>query len=162
MRNLGLSIAIVVLVCLYWPICAIAIEPVKISYRVVCANENASKQISSAIAEGLGRFNFEITEDFPVAKLFIYAQQDINDKANPEGWSLAIAHVSNYSTYRVAAKLLGSKNPEVTEVKSTLVNMLNEEGFMTYLNVAHVDELSEPNVTIVVNIIVDNFTKRIL
>jgi len=150
-------------VMLLHPTFTVASELIKISYQVLCDDASAMKQISSAIEERLKRSNFEITEKakLPVAKLFVYAQQDLNDRVNRNGWSFAIAHVSNYLSYHVAGELLDSTCPEVSALKPVLISMLNEEGFIKHMNIVHVDELTEETIATITDSIVGAFSMRV-
>jgi hypothetical protein len=138
-------------------------EKIRVSYEVVCDNSKISRAISEAISERLKRRSeIEVSERLPSAKLYVYAQQDVGDRVNPNGWSFAIAHASNQPTYFVGAKLLHSKEKAVEEIKPVLIEMLQEQGFIRYMNVAHLDEFSEKSLSILADNAVDEFLKRVL
>ena len=139
-----------------------AADPVNIAYLVVCEDSQASQLISSAIETRLKKASLEISNKLPKAKLIVYAQKDINDRVNPEGWSFAVAHVSNYATYFVAAQLLDSETPEVKAAEPALVDMLKHDGFLNYINVAHVDKLNAQTIAQVSDGVVEEFAKRVL
>jgi hypothetical protein len=138
-----------------------AAEPTKVAYQVICDDASVAENLSLAIEKRLEEANLKISSEYPKAKLFVYAQQDINDRVNADGWSFAIAHATNYSTYYVAAKLLKNKSKTITLIEPTLMAMLQEEGFMRYMNVTHIDKLDETNVAIVMDSVVAEFVKRI-
>lgn len=137
-----------------------AAEPVKVAYQVICDDRAVAEQVSVAIEENLRMFKLQVTDRLPKSKLFVYAQRDFNDRVNPEGWSFAIAHVSNTPTYYVAAKLISSNSDEVNAVKPALLSMAREDGYLTYMNVAHADRLTPENVAIIVHAVVQSFAER--
>ena len=93
--------------------------------------------------------------------MYIYAQQDVNDRINPKGWSFAVARVSNASTYYLVPKLLNNPNLEIKELGPVLVNMLQEHGFMHYMNVGHLDELTDKNISLAADDFVSAFISRL-
>jgi hypothetical protein len=134
----------------------------QIAYLVVCDDDKAHQLISKAIESKLKKANLEVTEKLPKAKLIVYAQKDTNDRVNPEGWSFAISHVSNYATYFVAAKLLDTQYPEVKQAEPAIMDMLKHDGFLTYINVGHIDKLNEQTVSKLSEGIVQEFAKRVV
>lgn len=136
-------------------------EPLKVAYQVVCDDSAASEKLSAAVEENFKKFNLEVTERLPRAKLFIYAQRDVNDRVNVDGWSFAIVHASNTPTYFVAAKLISSETPAVNEVKPALLSMVREDGFLTYMNVAHADRLTPENIAQIIQSAVKSFAERV-
>jgi len=138
-----------------------ASEPkIQVSYQVVCEDPQLEKQFSAAIKKRLGLAGMEITERLPKAKFLIYVSQDVNDSVNPNGYSIAVAHLTNYATYFVASKLIESKSAEAEAVRQALMDMLREEGFMTHINVAHIDKMNEKNIVLVANALVDKFVEK--
>ncbi|WP_137719244.1 hypothetical protein [Methylobacillus flagellatus] len=133
----------------------------KVAYLVVCDDETVIKTLSEKIDERMKQAKFEVTENLPQLKLIVYAQHDINDRVNANGWSFAIAHVTNYPTYFVAAKLLKSESAEAKAVGPVISNMLQYDGFLTYINVAHVDKFDEKTIAILLDNIVGEFAKRV-
>jgi len=153
---------IVVLFFALMPMISWAADKNRISYRIICEDPAVLKKIINEVSLRIEKeSNFEVNDEFPKAKLFVYAQQDINDRKNPGGWSLAIAHVSNMKGLFLAAKLIDSKDREVEAVKPVLVDMVKEEGFLQYLNVAHLDEMNDESLREAVDIIVANFAKKL-
>lgn len=157
----SVTIQFIVAACLLRSALGVAAEPTKVAYAVICDNEAVGTKLSSAIEQRLKLAKLEVTTKLPKAKLIVYAQQDLNDRVNRKGWSFAIAHVTNYPTYVVAAKLLGKNIKEVSPIEPALISMLNQEGFMTYMNVAHTDELSEQNISVILDSAVTEFSKRV-
>ena len=142
------------------PVIAIA-EPTKVAYRIVCEDQEATTMISNAIRSRLEARGLNITDEFRLKKLFVYAQRDVNDRVNPNGWTFAVAHVSNQQTYLIASKLIPAKGPHIEAIKPTLISMVREEGFLNYLNVAHIDRLDPNTVSELVTNFVGEFIKRL-
>jgi hypothetical protein len=141
--------------------CAKADEPVKVAYKIVCSDPVASQLISDAVRTRIDAAKLQTTDKLPFKKLFIYAQRDAGDRVNTNGWSFAIAHASNQVTYFVASKLLPANGSEVDSVKTALIGMLQEEGFLTYMNVAHVDRLDATTLSALADDFVAEFLTRL-
>ncbi|HEY8094491.1 MAG TPA: hypothetical protein VIE65_00155 [Methylobacter sp.] len=154
-----LVIAIVIALFCYVP-SSLADGPIRVAYLVICDDASVSKQISTAIETRLEKANFEISDKLPKAKLVIYAQKDINDRINTNGWSFAVAHVTNKPTYFVAAKLLNSDSAEAKAVEPALMDILRSDGILTYLNVSHIDKLDDGTLAILTDNFVGEFAKR--
>lgn len=132
-----------------------------ISLQVICNDPSASKRIQVALEDKIKSAGLQMTNQFPSAKLFVYAQQNTESRINSNGWSFAVAHVSNRKTYYLASKLINSEVKEIKEVKPALVDMVKDEGFMTYLNVIQTDDLSDKYLLVVSDSIVSEFAKRV-
>lgn len=138
-----------------------AAEPVKVAYQVICEDRAVAEKLSLAVAARLKKANLDVTDRFPSAKLFIYAQQDVNDRVNTDGWSFAIVHASNLASYFLASKLMSSEAPAVNDVKPVLLNMVREDGLLTYMNVAHADRLTPENIDRILESVVTSFAQRV-
>lgn len=137
-------------------------EPVTVSYSIICADEKVSAQLSNEIESRLSKAEgISISQRLSSYKLFVFAQQDVGDRINNKGWSFAIAHVDNTKSYYVASKLLDSNTPNIQELQEVLISMVQEEGFMKYLNVAHIDKLDDTNLLLLVDKITANFLDRV-
>lgn len=73
----------------------------------------------------------------------------------------AIVHASNTPTYFVAAKLISYETPAVNEVKPALLSMVREDGFLSYMNVAHADRLTPENIAQIIQSAVKSFAERV-
>ena len=136
-------------------------ENKRIDFSVVCSDPAAARTITGAIETEIKKYDgFRVSSEHPSAKLFVYAQQDVNDRKNTNGWSFAVAHVSNLPSQVLALQLLDSTATEVEEVKPLLLSMLKEEGFLNHLNVAHIDELSTQTLQSVIETVVGDFMTR--
>jgi hypothetical protein len=135
---------------------ATAAERPRFAFTVICNDPALAQTLRSGIEARLGAANADITDKLPTAKLFVYANRDVGDRKNPEGVSIAIAHVSNMPTALLALPYVkrGEDMPE------TLRKMLGEEGFLEHLNVAHMDTPNEAQVKEVLDKLVSNFLQR--
>lgn len=72
---------LIAVLTLLFPLASLADERDRVAYQVFCENQAVGKKISNAVANELKRYKrYEVSEKFPRAKLFIYAQQDVNDR----------------------------------------------------------------------------------
>jgi len=139
-----------------------AADPVRVSASISCDDKAAAQKLAAAIDGELSKANgFQIVDKLPQSKLILYANKDVNDRKNPNGWSIAISHASNVETYFLASKLLQSEQSDAVAAKPILTQMVNEQGFITYLNVAHLDELTDANVAIFAHSVVTTFLSKI-
>jgi hypothetical protein len=139
-----------------------AAETKRVAFIVICENQIVAQKISDEIRGEIGKHpNFEINSKYPAATLFVYAQQDVNDRKNPNGWSFAIAHASNTKSQYLVLKLIDSKSKDVERVKPVLLDTLEEQGFLHHLNVAHMDEMSDQSLEEVITVVVDNFITKV-
>lgn len=153
--------SLLLLLALVTPAFLWAAEPLKVEYQIVCDDPAVSEKLSAAVEANFKKLNLEVTDRLPRAKLFIYAQRDVNDRVNVGGWSFAIVHTSNAAIYFVAAKLISSEAPAVNEVKPALLSMVREDGFLTYMNVAHADRLTSENIDQIIQSAVRSFAERV-
>jgi hypothetical protein len=135
---------------------AFAAERPRFAFTVICEDARLAQVLRAGIEARLDAANVDISEKFPVAKLFVYANRDAGDRKNPEGVSIAIAHVSNTPTALLALAYVKRQEgmPEV------LRSMLGEEGFLQHLNVAHMDTPSDAQVKEVLDKIVSTFLQK--
>ncbi len=84
------------------PATASAEQKIQVSYQVICEDQEIAQRFSDAIGRRLAASDLETTEVMPHAKLLLYIIQDVNDTVNPDGYSIAVAHQSNFPTYFVA------------------------------------------------------------
>ena len=133
----------------------------KVSFEVVCDEPSVSERIQKALEHQLKLEGLEMSDSLPEAKLFLFAQRTTSSRVNKNGWTFAIAHVSNQKTYYVAGKLIDSNAMEVKEIKDVLISMIQENGFLTYLNVIHTDDLSEYSLSEVANNAATALSKRV-
>jgi hypothetical protein len=135
---------------------ATAAERPRFAFAVICNDPALAQVLRSGIEARLVAANADITDKLPTAKLFVYANRDSGDRKNPEGVSIAIAHVSNAQTAVLALSYV-KRNEGMPEM---LRSMLGEEGFLQHLNVAHMDTPSDAQVNEVLDKLVAAFLQK--
>ena len=139
-----------------------AADPVRVSVSVSAGDKAVAEKLAGAVNAELSKASgYVIVDKLPQATLVLYANKDVNSRKNPDGWSISIIHVSNVETYFLASKLLQSEQSDVVAVKPMLNQMVNEQGFVTHVNVAHFDELTDANVATLAHLVVANFLAKI-
>lgn len=138
----------------------LAADKVRVSVQIACNDRDAAGKLAAAFTKAFGKApDFELVDSLPQAKLVIYANRDSNSAKNTNGWSVAIARVSNAQTYYAAQKLTDTQQSDALAVKQVITGMLNEEGFLKNLNVAHLDDLSDAAVELLANAVTSAFLR---
>jgi len=144
-----------------FPASAQTVHPTPIDYRVVGSNPEIVQKFNADIVKLIGKNSgYEIRRMAPDSKLFVYVNQDVNDGINNQGVSIAVAHVSNLEAFYIASKIIPSKQSDSISVKNALVNLINEEGELHYLNVAHIDKPTDSEIGEVCKSIVSTFFQK--
>jgi hypothetical protein len=139
---------------------AVAADKIRISVSIACDDHEAAGRLAAAFAKSFAVVpDYELVDSLPQAKLVLYANRDSNSGKNPQGWSIAIARVSNTQSYFAASKLENTQQTDALAVKPVITGMLNEEGFLKNLNVAHLDDLSDASVAALADAVTASFVK---
>lgn len=139
-----------------------AAEKIRIGVSITCNDQDASNRLAAAFAKAFKNApNYELVDSLPQAKLVIYANRDSNSSANPKGWSVAFAQVSNAQSYYAASKLTDTQQTDALAVKQVVNGMVNELGFLKSLNVAHLDELTDATADALAQVVTASFLKEI-
>lgn len=133
-----------------------ATEPPHFAFTVICDDPVLAKTLRTGIEQRLAKAHADIRDKFPSAKLFVYANRDANDRKNPDGVSIAVAHVTNMPTTVLALSYVQKKEA----MPDVLRSMLAEEGFLKHLNVAHMDAPTETQVNTLLDNVVATFLKK--
>lgn len=133
-----------------------AAEAQRLAYAVICDDAQLSEKINAGVRSRLMLAKKEISNNYPSGKLYLYLQRDINDRKNPQGVSVAIAHVSNMQTASLALEAVRKKEA----VTAPLAAMLREEGFLQHLSVAHIDEASDDEIAGLLDSVVKTFISK--
>jgi len=137
-----------------------AADKVRISVTVSCDDGEAAQRLAAAFKKAFDKApDYQLVDSLPQAKLVIYANRDVNSRKNPQGWSVAIARVSNVQTYYAASKLADTQQADALAVKQIVTGMVNEEGFLKNLNVAHLDDLSDGAIETLAEVVTSAFLK---
>lgn len=132
-------------------------EKPRFNFAVVCTDASLQGKVSKGITDRLTKANVEISSNFPQGKLILFLARDVNDRRNPSGVSVAVAHVSNVPTAALALDLIRDKKEQLP---ARLSAMLQEEGFLEHLNVAHLDEASDEQIATLLDSLVTTFLKK--
>ncbi len=135
---------------------ATAAERPRFAFAVICNDAALAQVLRSGIETRLKAAGVDVTDKLPSAKLWVYANRDTGDRKNPDGVSIAIAHVSNVQTAMLALPYV-KKDEAIPE---TLRTMLGEEGFLQHLNVAHMDTPDAVQVKEVLDKLVSTFLQK--
>ena len=155
MRILLLSLCL-----LFAAIHADAADKIRISVSIACDDHEAAAKLAAAFAKSFAEMpDYELVDSLPQAKLVLYANRDSNSAKNPQGWSVAVARVSNVQSYFAASKLENTQQTDALAVKPVITGMVNEEGFLKNLNVAHLDDLSDASIAILADAVTASFVK---
>jgi hypothetical protein len=136
---------------------AVAAEAPAFAYRVICDDDPAlAQRLRAGIEERFAKLHVPLRDRFPNAKLFIYANRDVNDNRNPDGVSVAIAYTSNLEAAQLALSYI--KHQEAPP--PLLQPMLREEGMLMHLQVAHLATPSDALVNGLLDNIVTSFVQK--
>lgn len=135
---------------------ATAAEPPVFAYAVICDDPVLAQRLRSGIEARFDKLHVQRRDQFPNAKLFIYANRDSGDDKNPDGVSVAIAHTSNLEAAQLALSYISRKEapPEL------LQSMLRDEGMLLHLRVAHLSAPSDPLVNGLLDEVVTSFVQK--
>lgn len=141
---------------------SIAADPVRVAASVSADDKAVAEKLAGAVNAELSKASgYVVVDKLPQATLVLYANKDVNSRKNPDGWSVSIIHVSNVETYFLASKLLQSQQSDAVAVKPMLTQMVNGQGFVTHVNVAHFDEMTDANVATLAHLVVANFLAKV-
>lgn len=141
--------------------CVFGSELVPIDYQVICNEEIISKLVEIDVENILKTYEgFTIDKDYSNYKIILYIQKDINDRINPNGYSIAILHTSKLPLLWLARNLIENKNID-DKTKSFIANLaVREEGIVKHFNVAHVDNPTKTLFQILLKRVIDDFMTR--
>jgi hypothetical protein len=133
-----------------------------ISFTVISEDTSVRDRIAGRIGELLAAQSGYIVRDkLPAAQLILYVNRDANDGINPNGYSIAIAHVSNADAYFLAKKLLIDKPTDDQQLKDVLVTMLNDRGMLNHLHAAHIAGATDQEIDVLSRGVVATFLEKV-
>ena len=139
-----------------------AADKTRIAVSIICSDHDAAGRLAAAFTRAFTKApDYELVDSLPQSKLVLYANRDANNRKNPDGWSIAIARVSNVQSYFAASKLADTQQTDALAVKPVINGMVNEDGFLKSLNVAHLDDLSDANVEALAQAVTASFLKEL-
>ena len=138
-----------------------AARPTPVSYLVVCDDPSVREKFMGRIGELVkAQTGYVVRDKLPSAQLILYVNRDADDRVNPKGYSVAIAHVSNAEAYFLASKLLVETPTEDAQMKAVIASMLNEHGMLDHLSVAHMDAATDREIDVLSRSAVAAFFKK--
>lgn len=134
---------------------------IPVAYKVVCDEPAVCKRLESRIADLFGKQpGYAVRENFPAARLIVYVLRDSGSKVDPDGYIVAIAHVQNLETHYIAKKLLLEQPATDEGLKGAVTALLNDQGTMSFLNAAHLDDASDAKIEILARFLVTQFFEK--
>jgi hypothetical protein len=138
------------IVLLVWSLLSVSLagaDKTPVWLTMVSDNKKVGATVTAAATEEFRKHtDFEGSQKLPLATLFLYVNQDVNDTKNPDGWSIAIAHAENVESLTLASRLIDSRDETAKALKPVLITIINKPGFLAHLSVAHLDEMSDEKV----------------
>lgn len=134
---------------------------IPVAFKVVCDEPAVCKNLQGRIADLFGKQpGYVVRESFPAAKLIVYVLRDSGSKVDPDGYIIAIAHVQNLETHYIAKKLLLEQQTTDEGLRGAVTALVGEEGTMSFLNAAHLDDASDAKVDILARFLVNQFFEK--
>jgi hypothetical protein len=104
---------------------------------------------------------FIVKNEYPVAEIYIFVNQDVEDNINPNGWSFAVAHITNLRSLKLVEEVFKDGSSELEPIKGLAAGMMQEHGFLKHLNVAHASSVEENQIREVIGRLIAEFSKRV-
>jgi hypothetical protein len=140
---------------------SLAADKIRVAVSIICNDRDAAGRLGGAFTKAFaGAPDYELVDSLPQSKLVLYANRDSNSAKNPNGWSIAFARVSNVQSYFAASKLTNTQQADALALKPVITGMVQEEGFLKNLNVAHLDDLSDANLEALAQAVTTAFIKE--
>lgn len=140
---------------------SVAADKIRVSVSIVCNDKDAAGRLAAAFTKAFAKApDYELVDSLPQAKLMINANRDANSAKNPGGWSIAFARATNVQSYFAASKLANTQQADALAVKPVITGMVNEDGFIKSLNVAHLDDLSDATADALADAVTAAFLKE--
>jgi hypothetical protein len=97
--------------------------------------------------------DFEVVDEGGYSPLIVYVGKTVNDdRKNPNGYAIAIAHTNCYELKLAYQNFLRNNNEKIRALRTITERALRDDaGLLRHINVAHLDELSRQKL--------DDFTK---
>ena len=129
---------------------------------VICDDAAAQKMIRESLLTHFRPLqDLEVVDKQGFSALIVYAEKTVNDRKNPNGYAIAIAHTNSYELRLAYENLREIDDVKVRAVRTVAERALRDEiGLLRHLNVAHLDELSAQKLDAVTKRIVSDFHER--
>lgn len=139
-----------------------AAQPFSVQVTVICNNDRVAKGLSSALKAALTEQGYVKGKPWPMMRLFVYAAQTVNNRKNPDGWSIGVAHAYFEPLLAAVFHMMKGTPPALPSGKTGQLAMmlLHSQGTLTYLSVMNLDHLDDQMIPLVAGNIVNTFSKR--
>ena len=137
--------------------------PFSVQVTVICSNAPMAHDLSLALTGALKKDGYLLHgSPWPMMRIFVYAAQTVNNRKDPNGWSIGVAHAYFEPILAAAGHLMQGNPPAFRPGKTTQLAMmlLHAEGVLTYLNVMNLDHLDPRMLRLLAGNIVNSFSKR--
>lgn len=137
-------------------------SPVAITLTVICDDSVAKKTFEESLSNYLHSFKgISVVDKHGYSNLLVYIEKTINNKANPNGYAIAVAHTNSYELRLAYQALNGIDDDKARAVRDAAEQALRQDiGLLRHLNVMHLDELTDEKLKLVAKVIVDDFVDR--
>lgn len=144
------------------PISRAGNRPLAVQVTVICPDHSVGQQFLSALKRDLKSDGYVHGKPWPMVRLFIYAAPTVNNRKNPGGWSIAVAHLDFEPLLAAAFHLLKGKRHVAPSGKSgQLFNILvHSQGTLTYLGVINIDHLDKAKTVLLAGNIINTFSRK--
>ncbi len=138
-------------------------ESYPVEFLVICEDKEAKELIEKQVTATLSKYNqFDLNKDeFPVAVFYIMANQDIDSAVNTNGWTFAIAHITNQKVISLVNEFGVHEGLEFENMYRLLAGLIEERGFLKHLNIAHTDSLTKTSLKEIIDQFILDFAERI-
>mgnify|MGYP003320426667 FL=1 len=154
-----LSLHIVLLAFLFFPQHLHAEEARALELTIVSGNDHSIEEsFKKEILIQLTSNDIALREA-ATKKLYILINRDVNDDINPQGWSIALAHVDGLHV-PVIVELLDTKHQPTERMLALLAPLIVQHGFLNYLNSIHMSRGDEQQIQHAAKSIVETFVSK--
>lgn len=138
-------------------------EPFSVQVTVICDDGHVAQSLSSALRQELKQEGYLLHGNpWPMMRLFVYAAQTVNNRKNPDGWSIGVAHAYFEPMLAAAFHLMKGKPPVFPggATGQLAMMLLHSQGTLTYLSVTNLDHLDDKMIPLVAGNIINTFSER--
>ena len=154
-----LSLHIVLLAFLFFPQHLHAEEARALELTIVSGNDHSIEEsFKKEILVQLTSNDIALRKA-ATKKLYILINRDINDDINPQGWSIALAHVNGFHIPAIV-ELLDKKYQPTEKMLELLAPLILQHGFLNHLSSIHMSRGDEQQIQNAAKSIVETFVSK--
>lgn len=138
-------------------------QSLPVKFTVSSSDQTVKAKLEAEVVRAIGEYNVIslAKKKFPVAEIYVYANQDVENRINPNGWTFAAAHITNLRSLKLVEEVFKDGSSEPEEIKRLAAGLMQEHGFLKHLNVAHAESLGEREIRIVIGRFISDFSERV-